>query len=143
MRVRVTTPEKTQSFRARLTVSPGVLEITAFTPLGTPAFAIRTKGHQVEIRDHFKGETSHGSVEDLSRLLGVFAPSLPPAEMAMLLLGFPVSGATIDATPNGLARAVVEDVTIDFSPPVHPPRLVRVTRRDQRAEIEYFEIVAE
>jgi len=142
MRVRVTTPEKTNSFRARMTVSGNALEITAFTPLGTPAFAIRAAGHQVEVRDHLKGETSRGSVEDLSRL-GVFAPSLAPAEMAMLLLGFPVVGVAIEATPAGLARAVVEDVTIDFSPPVHPPRRVTVARRDQRVEIEYLEIVAQ
>ena len=144
LRVRVTTPERTDSFKAALTVSNHQqMELTIYTPLNTTAASITSNGSSVTIHDAIHRTDETVTTADLARTYGIFLPNVPPSDMALLLLGFPsVADATYYPTPTGLQRAVSGDTTIDFAPPVQPVQTVTVTRPGQKVEITVLEAVA-
>jgi hypothetical protein len=141
LRVRVTNGEETESFRAQLLVRGEHMELTGYTPIGTTAVSVVADGDQVRYRDVIHGEEWSGTAADLARRIGFFVPELHPAQMALLLLGYPTV-ATVTATPTGLSRAAVGDVVITYDPPSHPPRNVTVVRGAQRVELAVLEIAA-
>jgi hypothetical protein len=134
MRVRVMTPEKTQSFRAQLVIPDrNTTDVIVYTPVGTTAGAIHGSGDQL---------TLDGGEPPPPEIHRLFA-NRKPAEMAMVLIGLPaVSDAVYDATPAGLRRAVVGDTVVEFEPPQFPPRRVVVRRGSDVLEIEHVELVA-
>ncbi|MGZ4810460.1 MAG: hypothetical protein ACXVJT_01995 [Thermoanaerobaculia bacterium] len=144
VRVRVTTPGRSDSFRATVTVAKDQqMELTIYTPLNTTAATITSKGQTVVIRDAIHGSTETITTEDLARMYGIFLPDVVPSDMALLLLGFPsVAGAVYEGTPTGLRRAVIGDTTVDYDPPVQPVQKVMVTRPGQQVEMTVLEAVA-
>lgn len=144
MRVRATANGRTQSFKAQLVIPDrNTMELIAYTPLGTTAATIRAAGDQITFENHVDNTSWEGSPEDLARSLSIYAASIRPAEMAMLLIGLPVAGdVTYEATPAGLRSASTPDVTVSFEPPQFPPRRVTVRRGSDVVDIEHLEIVA-
>ena len=144
VRVRVATAERTDSFKASVTVAnQQQMELTIYTPLNTTAATITSNGNAVKIRDVLHGTTVTTTAEQLAENYGIFVPNVPPSDMALLLLGFPsVADATYDATTTGLRRAVVGDTTIDYDPPVQPVQSVKLTRPAQSVEMTVLEAVA-
>jgi len=142
MRVRITNGEETESFRAQVAVSGHHMELTGYTPIGTAAVQVVADGDRVAYNDSIHGTEWQGSAADLSKSIGFFVPEVEPAQMALLILGYPtVSG--VEATPTGLARAAVGDVVITYDPPMHPPQRVTVVRGAQRVDITISEMTAE
>ena len=144
MRVRATSNGRTQSFKAQLVVpNRASMQLIGYTPLGTTAVTITAEGDQIQFVNHVEDNSWKGSPEDLARSLSIYAASMLPAEMAMLLLGLPaVDGVTYDATPAGLRSVTASDVSVTFEPPQFPPRKVVVRRGADVVEIEHLEIVA-
>jgi hypothetical protein len=144
VRLRVTTAERTDSFKASVSVGKDQqMELTIYTPLNTTAATITSQGQSVTIHDVIHGSTVKVTAEDLARTYGIFLPNVAPSDMALLLLGFPsVQGATYEATPAGLRRAVVGDAVIDYDPPVQPVQVVRITRPAEQVEMTVLEAVA-
>jgi hypothetical protein len=143
VRLRVTTPERTDSFKASVTVAKDQqMELTIYTPLNMTAVSITAQGQSVTIRDVIHGTTVRATGADLARMYGIFLPNVIPSDMALLLLGFPsVGDAKYEATATGLRRAVVGDAVIDYEPPVQPVQMVRVVRTDQQVEMTVLKIV--
>lgn len=144
MRVRATANGRTQAFRAQLVVyDRHAMELIAYTPLGTTAVTIRATGDQISFVNHVENDSWEGSPEDLARSLSIYATSMLPAEMAMLLIGLPaVEGVTYAATPGGLQSATTGDLMVVFDPPQFPPKRVTVRRGNDVVELEHLEIVS-
>lgn len=144
MRVRATTAGKTQSFKAQLVIpNRDSMELIAYTPLGTTAVTIRADGDRVSFVDHVEKSSWEGSPEDLARSLSIYATSMKPAEMAMLLIGLPAAqGVEYVSTPSGLQSGSTPEVAVMFEPPQFPPKRVVVRRGADLVEIEHMEIVA-
>ena len=142
MRVRLTTPDRTQSFRAQLSIPDrNTMELTVYTPIGTRAAVVRAAGEKITIEGGSGSVT--GSAEELARPFGFYAGGLQPVEMAMLLIGLPPrTDLTLEVTPAGIASAMVGDVSVVFEPPSFPAQRVVVTRGPNRVEIEHAEVVA-
>ena len=143
MRVRVVTPQQTQSFRAQLIVpDKSKMEVVVYTPVGTTAGRLFADGDRIQFENHVNPTEARGTAEDLARPFGFYAGGLVPAEMAMLLLGLPPRPELQYVfTPAGLAAATVGDVSVVFDPPSFPPKRVVITRGENRLEIEHLEIV--
>jgi hypothetical protein len=140
MRIRATTGERTQSFRAQLQVSRDAMLLSAYTPLGTSALRLFVRGDQVVFINDVDSTWWRGSTAELARAFGFFGDA-PPVSVALLILGLPpVAGGEYEATPQGLARARLGDVTVSYKPPVFPPKRVTVAHGAQRLEIEHLEI---
>ncbi|HUP48078.1 MAG TPA: hypothetical protein VNA04_04735 [Thermoanaerobaculia bacterium] len=144
MRVRATINGRTQSFRAQLVIPDRhSMELIAYTPVGTTAATIRADGDQVTFVNHVENSAWEGSAEELARSLSIYAASMLPSEMAMLLIGLPSrDDLTYSATPFGLQSASAADVSVVFDPPRFPPRRVTVRREADVVEIEHLEIVS-
>jgi hypothetical protein len=140
LRVSVNIGTFVQSFKATVDVHGDHMEMTAFTPLGTTAMAISADGEKVHVHDVLGGKDWDGTAADLSRLVGIFPPGVPPADMVWLLLGYPTV-TTVEATPTGLASATVGELTIRYDPPVHPPQKVTVTSPRQKVEATVLEVI--
>jgi hypothetical protein len=138
VRLRVTTPERVDTFKAAVTVNNRQqMELTIYTPLNTTAATITSDGQSVTIRDALHGETVKATAEDLTRRYGIFLPNVAPSDMALLLLGFPsVADAAYEAIPTGLRRAVIGEMTIEYEPPA-----VHVTRPGQQVEMTVLDVV--
>lgn len=143
MRVRATTAGKTQSFRATLTIEdPRRMSMVAYTPVGTTAVTLTADGEHVRVQNHLERSDWEGEAGDLGRSLGFLGVSLPPAEMAMLLVGLPPrEGLQLRVAPGGLAGAAVADVSVTYDPPSYPAQAVVVTRGADRIEIQHLEVV--
>jgi hypothetical protein len=143
LRVRATVGGKTQTFTARLSVDrPGRMDMTFFTPIGTTAATIFADGDEVSFVNNVEGTSWEGSAEDLARSLAFYAADLQPAEMAMLLLGFPPRSAmNLEFTATGLRRASGSGVEVVFEPAFFPPKFVIVKRGGDVVEIEHLETV--
>lgn len=141
MRVRATTNGKTQSFRAQLVVHDRQrMELIAYTPVGTTAAVIRAEGDRVSIDNRIEGTQTEGSV---SQVFGFLGTVMPPAEMAMLILGIPPrEGLAYEVDAAGLRGARAGDVTATFEPPSFPAKSVVITRGSDRVEIEHLEVVS-
>ena len=144
MRVRATTGERTQSFKAQLVIPDrNSMELIAYTPLGTTAVTIRATGDEISFANHVENEAWEGTPQDLARLLSIYAASIKPSEMAMLLIGLPApEEVTYEATATGLRSAVSGEVAVTFDPPTFPPRTVTIRRGADVVVIEHLEIVS-
>lgn len=143
MRVRVTANERTQSFRAQMSVENGAqMNLTAYTPVGTTALTLTAHGSDVRVKNHLEGTEWEGTAGELARTFGFLGSTLVPAEMAQLILGLPPrDDVQYDVTPAGLRSATVGDVVVSFDPAIFPPRQVVVVRGTERVEIEHLEVV--
>ena len=144
LRLRVSTPERTDSFKAALTVTNHQhMELVVYTPLNTTAATITSDGPKVTIHDVLHGSTTTVTSQELARQYGIFLPDVLPSDMALLFLGFPsVANATYEAEPTGLRRATVSDTTIDYDPAVQPVQTVRMRRPALAVEMSVLEAVA-
>jgi hypothetical protein len=145
MRVRATSNGKSQSFRAQLQVdAKGRMLLTAYTPVNTSAMRLYADGDRVTLYNDLERTKQEGSSAELAKSVGFFAPSLTPAELALLIIGYPPSPSAgkFVTTPAGLASASVGDLSITYDPPQFPPVHVVVERPGQKLEIEHLELVA-
>lgn len=135
MRVRATSGDRTQSFRAQLVVpARDEMELIVYTPVGTVAATVRARGSEI---------TSDVPAEARQALTSwLLVAGSTPAETALLILGFPAaSGAVYEAGPDGLKSATLADAIITFEPPQFPPTRVVIRRGTDIVEIEHQEIV--
>ena len=144
MNVRVTSGGQTRSFRAQLVVqNRDIMQLIAYTPVGTTAATITGEGERVTVTDARSGSTMQGEATEMLRRYGFYTGGLTPAEMGMLLLGYPPRrDLQYEATPNGLSRAEAGDVVVRFDPPLLPAVRVTVEHGPDRVEIEHREIAA-
>lgn len=144
MRVRIVTPERTQSFRAQLIVpDKSRMELVVYTPVGTTAGRLFADGERIQFENHVNPTEVRGTAEELARPFGFYAGGLVPAEMALLLLGLPPRPELQYVfTAAGLASATIGDVSVVFDPPSFPPKRVVITRGENRLEVEHQEIVS-
>jgi hypothetical protein len=142
-RIRTTTREGTQSFRAQIHVpNDSRVELTAYTPVGTVAATLVADRDRVTFRETGKQAWS-GNARELAGAFGIFGAALTPAELALLILGLPPrEGLEYVAAPGGLASANVGDLAVTFDPAVYPPQHVVVQRGAERVEIEFLELGA-
>ena len=133
-----------ESFKAQLVIpNRESMELIAYTPLGTTAVTIRADGDRISFVNHVDKSSWEGSPEDLARSMSIYATSMKPAEMALLLIGLPApQGVEYTTTPAGLQSASTPEVTVTFDPPQFPPKRVVVRRGADIVEIEHMEIVA-
>ena len=148
MHVRATTNGKTESFRARLVVhDPRRMELVAYTPVGTTALTLRAVGERVHVKNYLENTEWDGSVDRLPEPFKFLAGGLHPAEMAMVVLGFPLPfdrsdlGMDDEVTPAGLKAVMIGDMNFSFDPPAFPAKHVVITRGEDRVEIEHLEVV--
>ena len=144
MRVRATTGGETRSLKAQLIVDDRQrMQLIAYTPIGTTAATITADGDRVTVVDARTGSTMAGNASDMLQPYGFFTGGLTPAEMGMLLLGYPPRRELqYDATANGLRRATVGDVVVTYDPPALPARHVVVTHGRDVVEIDHLESAA-
>jgi hypothetical protein len=126
MRIRATSGEKTQSFRAMLHASPSAMLLNAYTPLGTSAFRLYSSGDRVVFLNDLQNTSWTGTPAQFAASFGFFGDETP-VRMAQRILG--------------RERSEPRDVTIVYDPPSFPPKRVTVTRGGQRLEIEHLESV--
>jgi hypothetical protein len=142
MRIRATSGERVQSFKAQLQIDPQAMLLTAYTPLNTTAIRLYADDSGVVFTNDLEQTAWRGSAADFARNFGFFG-DLAPRDAAKLLLGFPVKNVTLyDTSRTGLARATAGDVTITYAPPSFPPSRITVTRGAQTLEIENLGTVA-
>src|SRR5205823_12698676 len=142
MRMRATSGERTQSFKAQLQIDPRAMLLTAYTPLNTTAMRVYADDGGVVFMNDLERTAWRGSAAEFARNFGFFG-DLSPRDVARLLIGLPGSRtATYEATPTGLARASAGDVTITYAPPSFPPSRITVVRGAQTLEIESLGTVA-
>jgi hypothetical protein len=144
LRMRVTTGGQTRSFRGQLIVRDRqTMDLIAYTPVGTTAAAIHAEGDQATVTDSINGTTTSGSAVEMLRQYGFFTGGLTPAEMGMLLLGYPPRrDLAYETAATGLSRATAGDVVVTFDPPVFPAQHVVVSHGEDRVEIDHLEIAA-
>lgn len=142
MRIRATSGERVQSFKAQLQIDAHAMLLTAYTPLNTTAMRIYADDSGVVFTNDLEETAWRGSAAEFARNFGFFG-DLAPRDAAKLLLGFPIKNAAVyDASQTGLARATAGDVTIAYTPPSFPPSRVTVVRGAQTLEIENLGTVA-
>ena len=122
MRVRATSGDKTQSFRALLEYSPGAMLLTAYTPLGTSAIRLYASGDRVLFLNDVENTTWSGTPAEFAASFGFFDAT--PVTMAELILG---------------RRTTAPGVNITYDPLSFPPKHVMVIRGNQRLDIEHLE----
>ena len=127
MRIRATSGERTQSFRAQLVASPSAMILTAYTPLGTSAFRLYAAGDKVVFLNDAEDTRWEGTPAEFASSFGFFGDATP-VEMAQLILG-------------RQRASHVGGVNIAYEPDTFPPKHVTVTRGGQRLEIEHLETV--
>ena len=142
MRIRATSGDRVQSFKAQLQIDPQAMLLVAYTPLNTTAIRLYADDNGVVFTNDLEHTAWQGSAAEFARNFGFFG-DLAPRDAAKLLIGLPGSrAATYEATPSGLARATAGDVTITYAPPSFPPSRVTVARGAQTLEIENLGTVA-
>jgi hypothetical protein len=118
MRIRATSGEKSQSFRAQLHASPDAMLLTAYTPLGTSAFRLYASGDRVVFLNDVENTTWSGTPAQFASSFGFFG----------------------DATPVAMAQRILGQ-TRDDDAETFPPKHVTITRGPYRLEIEHLESV--
>ena len=143
-RVRVTTGGETRSFRAQLIVENRQrMQLIAYTPVGTTAATITADGDHVTVVDALHGSTMEGSAERMLAPYGFFTGGLTPAEMGMLLLGYPPRRDLVYQTASaGLSHATAGDILVTFDPPAFPARHVVIDHGSDRVEIDHLEVAS-
>ncbi len=144
MNVRTTTRGETRSVKAQLIVDDRQrMQLIAYTPVGTTAATITGEGNRVTVDDAIHGATTAGNAADMLQPYGFFTAGLTPAEMGMLLLGYPPRhDLRYEATPAGLKSASFGDVVVTYDPPSLPARHVVVMHGSDRVEIDQLEVAA-
>jgi len=142
--VRVTEGGETRSFRAQLIVENRQrMQLIAYSPAGTTVATISADGDHVTVVDAVHGSTSEGSAERMLAPYGFFTGGLTPAEMGMLLLGYPPRrDLAYETAAAGLTRATVGDIVVTFDPPALPARHVVVDHGSDRVEIDHLEVAS-
>ena len=142
--IRATTGGETRSFRAQLIVENRQrMQLIAYTPVGTTAATITADGDHVTVVDAIHGSTIEGSAERMLAPYGFFTGGLAPAEVGMLLLGYPPRrDLAYETTAAGLSRAAVGDIVVTYDPPSFPARHVVITHGSDRVEVEHLEIAS-
>jgi hypothetical protein len=139
LRIRATSGDRSQSFRAQLQVDgTNRMLLTAYTPLGTTAMRLYAAGAEVTFINAIENTWWHGSAAEFAGAFGFFG-STPPSAMALLICGLPAEGFSLDYASAGLARANVGDVTVTFDPPSYPPQHITIVHGAQKLEIETLE----
>jgi hypothetical protein len=156
LRIRATTGDGSQSFRATLSRdSAHRAKAEALTPLGTAAFTLFSDGTDAVFVDHLNRKFWRGPASSVPGIAGYGVPAVNLVDLALLLVGLPVDNkvpaSRCEACPAeadrivmqqgdvrytvgsaGLARAVVqrndESISVDYSPPAFPPATVHVGR---------------
>jgi hypothetical protein len=143
-RVRVTTDGETRSFRAQLIVeSRQRMQLIAYTPVGTTAATITADGDHVTVVDAIHGLTTEGTATEMLAPYGFFTGGLSPAEMGMLLLGYPPRrDLKYETAATGLSRATAGDIDVTFDPPSFPARHVVVAHGSDRVEVDHLEVAS-
>ncbi len=143
-RVRVTTGGETRSFRAQLIVeSRQRMQLIAYSPVGTTAATITADGDHVTVVDALHGSTIEGSAERMLAPYGFFTGGLTPAELGMLLLGYPPRrDLTYETAASGLSRAAFGDIIVTFDPPSFPARHVVIDHGSDRVEVDHLEVAS-
>jgi len=142
MRIRLITPEKTQSFTAQLQLGKSAMTLIAYTPLNTTAMRVHADERGVEIVNELEHTTWHGTPAEFGAKFGFFG-AVTPHDMARLMIGLPAASPDVrhEATAAGLARATAGDVVVTYDPPSFPPSRVTIVRGAQRVEIVVNEVV--
>ena len=122
MRIRATSGDRTQTFRALLEYSPGAMLLTAYTPLGTSAMRLYSSGDRVVFLNDLEDTTWSGSPAEFAASFGFFDAT--PVTMAELILG---------------RRTSAPGVNITYDPPAFPPKHVVVRRGSQELDIQHLE----
>lgn len=141
LRIRATSGERTQSFRAQLQIDAGrrVL-LTAYTPLGTTALRLFAEGDSVTFVNDLESTWWQGSTAEMARSFPFFGSADVPT-MALILAGLAPDhpSATYDVGAGGLRSAKVGGATVLFDPPAYPPARVSVNASSAQLQIEHLE----
>ena len=129
-----------KSFKAQLRVHGERMQLTVYTPLNTTAATLYAEGDRVTFLNSVDRTQWQGSASELAGSLGVFASK--PSDLALLLLGFPGSSGTYDATPAGLAHATLGSITATYDPPSLPAKHIAIDHGAQHIEFEQLEVIA-
>jgi len=129
-----------QSFKAQLRVQGDRMELTVYTPFNTSAAMLYADGDRVTFLNNLQRTQWQGSASELAGSLGLFASR--PSDLALLILGFPATTGTYDATPSGLAHATLGSIDATFDPPSLPAKHVVIEHRSQRVEFEQLDVAA-
>lgn len=130
-----------QSFKAQLRVQGDRMQLTVYTPLNTSAATLYAEGDRVTYLNNLQMTQWQGSASELAGSLGLFGASRP-SDLALLILGYPASTGTYDATPAGLAHATLGSIDATFDPPSLPAKHVVVEHGPQRIEFEQLDVAA-
>lgn len=143
-RFRVTSGGQVRSFRGQLIVENRQrMQLIAYTPAGTTAATITADGDQVSIVDALRGNTIEGEAARMLAPYGFFTGGLTPAEMGMLLLGYPPRrDLSYETAAAGLSRATFGDISVIFDPPAFPAQHVVLEHGTDRVEIDHLEVAA-
>lgn len=143
-RIRVTAGGESRSFRAQLIVeNRRHMQLIAYSPVGTTAATITADGDHVTVVDALHGSTIEGSAERMLAPYGFFTGGLTPAEMGMLLLGYPPRrDLAYETATAGLSRASAGDIVVTFDPPAFPARHVVIDHGSDRVEIDHLEVAS-
>ncbi len=128
------------SFKAQLRVQQQKMELVVYTPLNTSAATLFADGERVTFLNHLTLTAWQGNASELAGSLRLFASAAKPSDLALLLLGFPVSGGTYQATPAGLAHASLGSIGVSFDPPALPAQHIVVDSGTQRVEFEQLDV---
>ena len=131
-----------QSFKAQLRVQGDRMELTVYTPFNTSAATLFAEGDRVTFLNHVDRTQWQGSASQLAGSLGLFATSANPSDLALVILGFPATTGTYDATTSGLAHATLGAISATFDPPSLPAKHVVVEHGPQRIEFEQLDVAA-
>ncbi len=144
VRIRATTGGETRTFRAQLIVENRQhMQLIAYSPVGTTVATITGDGDQVSVVDSIHGNTIEGNAQQMLAPYGFFTGGLTPAELGMLLLGYPPRrDLTYETGDAGLKRATFGDISVSFDPPAFPAQHAVIEHGSDRVEIDHLEIAA-
>jgi len=107
-----------------------------------PATITADRNH-VTVVDALHGSTTEGTAEEMLAPYGFFTGGLTPAEMGMLLLGYPPRrDLNYEMAGGGLSRATAGDIVVTFDPPSFPARHVFIDHGSDRVEIDHLEVAS-
>ncbi|HSP34035.1 MAG TPA: DUF3261 domain-containing protein [Thermoanaerobaculia bacterium] len=144
MNVRATAGGETRTLKAQLIVHDRQrMQLIAYTPIGTTAATITADGDRVTVEDAIHGATVAGNAASMLQPYGFFTAGLTPAEMGMLLLGYPPRpDQQYEADAAGLKRVQFGDVVVTYDPPALPARHVVVTHGKDVVDVQQLEVAA-
>src|SRR5205809_1073543 len=120
------------SARAQLEIdSGGRMLMTIYSPIGTTLARLYAEGDDVIFLNDFEATVSRGKAKDFGALGG---------PVPFLLIGLPGTGQeAITYGPAGIESVRLSDATINYDPPVYPPKRVVVDQGSRHIEIDHLE----